>query len=253
MNPSPLVLKNPKGWFAAGAEVQKAMTLLSDGAFKLFVYLGLHARRDTGLLETTQAELAVGLHKGAAAIRSSLHEMETAGICRCQFSRSRVRRGRVEVTPSWWPYEQRESPWPGEPAKAFLSALQKLVQARPCIQTGFSTAEEILARSWFQRGVPLERIEQALLLGCARKYASWRNDPRHGPIHSLRYFEPLLAELEEQPPPPGYWDYLRFRIQRLESLWVEGHRPAATAGSLASSASTPLPDSGTGEPDSRAT
>jgi len=103
MNPSPLVLKNPKGWFAAGAEVQKAMTLLSDGAFKLFVYLCLHARRDTGLLETTQAELAVGLHKGAAAIRSSLHEMETAGICRCQFSRSRVRRGRVEVTPSWWP------------------------------------------------------------------------------------------------------------------------------------------------------
>jgi hypothetical protein len=43
MSKEPLVLKNPRGWFAAGAEVQKAMTLLSDGAFKLFVYLCLKA------------------------------------------------------------------------------------------------------------------------------------------------------------------------------------------------------------------
>jgi hypothetical protein len=212
------------------------------------MYLCLNARRDTGVLETTQAELAQGLHKGAAAIRSYLNEMETAGICRCQFSRSRVLRGRVEVTPSWWPYEQPELLVPNESAEAFLATVKKLVQAQPCIQSGFSTADEILLRSWFQRGLSLERIEQAVLLGCARKYASWRNDPRHGPIHSLRYFEGLLVELQEQPPPPGYWDYLWFRIQRLESLWVEGHRPVAQPGSLAS-APTPVQESGAGEPD----
>src|SRR5438093_7200 len=67
MSASPLVLKNPKGWFAAGAEVEKALTLLSDGAFKLYVYLCLNVRRDTATLETTQTELARGLKKGSAA------------------------------------------------------------------------------------------------------------------------------------------------------------------------------------------
>jgi hypothetical protein len=39
MNKGPLILKNSHGWFAAGAEVQKTMDLLSDGAFRLFIYL----------------------------------------------------------------------------------------------------------------------------------------------------------------------------------------------------------------------
>ena len=72
MNSTSLILKNPKGWFAAGAEIEKALTVLSDGAFKLFVYLCLHARRDTGRLETTQTELARSLRKGTASIRSPL-------------------------------------------------------------------------------------------------------------------------------------------------------------------------------------
>ena len=241
MNPPAVVLKNPKGWFAAGTEVQQALTVLSDGAFKLFVYLCLHARRDTGVLEVTQTDLARGLHKGAAAIRSYLHEMETAGVCRCQFSRSRARRGRVAVTPTWWPYQQPESLLVEDPAQPFLAALKTLLQTRPCVQTGFSTADEILARDWFQRGLSLQRIEQALLLGCARKCVSWRNDPRHGPIRSLRYCEPLLAELDQQPPAPAYWDYLRLRLQRLESLWVQAHPPAAP-GESQTAASTSPPD-----------
>ena len=67
MSSTPLVLKNPKGWFAAGAEVERAMEVLSDGAFKLFVYLCLNARRDTGVLATTQTELARSLRRPVAA------------------------------------------------------------------------------------------------------------------------------------------------------------------------------------------
>ena len=43
-----LVLKRPSGWFAAGHEVAQALELLSDAAFKLFVYLCLNADRHTG-------------------------------------------------------------------------------------------------------------------------------------------------------------------------------------------------------------
>ena len=55
---TPLKLKNPRNWFAAGDEVRKAINLLTDGAFKIFIYICLHARRDTGTLETNQTELA---------------------------------------------------------------------------------------------------------------------------------------------------------------------------------------------------
>jgi hypothetical protein len=68
MNSTPLLLKNPKGWFASGAEIEKALTLLSDGAFKLFVYLCLHASRQTGSLNLPQAKLASQLGKSRRRI-----------------------------------------------------------------------------------------------------------------------------------------------------------------------------------------
>src|SRR6266487_537445 len=43
-------LKNPSGWFAAGRKVSRALVLLSDGAFKLYIHLCLKAGRSTGLL-----------------------------------------------------------------------------------------------------------------------------------------------------------------------------------------------------------
>jgi hypothetical protein len=223
MSTSPLVLKNPKGWFAAGAEVEKALTLLSDGAFKLFLYLCLNARRDTATLETTQTELARRLKKGTTAIRNYLSEMQTQGVCRSYFSRSPASRGRVEILEVYWPYQKAEQSKPDERAEKFVAALKKLLQARPCVQTVFSTSDEILARNWFQRGLSLERVEQAILLGCVRKYASWRNNSRHSPIRSLHYFEAVLEELHQQDPQPDYWNYLRSRLQRMEKLWNQGH------------------------------
>jgi len=74
-----LVLKNPRGWFAAGTEVQKAMNLLTDGAFKLFVYLCLNARRDTGRLEGSLTQLAANVKKRQHTVRLYLREMEKAG------------------------------------------------------------------------------------------------------------------------------------------------------------------------------
>ena len=48
MTPARLLLKRPTGWFAAGQEVAAALEVLSGDAFKLYVYLCLHAERQTG-------------------------------------------------------------------------------------------------------------------------------------------------------------------------------------------------------------
>ena len=75
----------------------------------------------------------------------------------------------------------------------------------------------------------MERIQQVILLGCARKYVSWRNNGSQAPISSLQYFQSILEEIESQEIPPGYWDYVRYRLQRMETLWKEAHNKPAPA------------------------
>jgi hypothetical protein len=59
-----LILKHPTGWFAAGREFAQALTLLSDGAFKLYVYACLRAGRHTGCLRATVKGGVKGDHWG---------------------------------------------------------------------------------------------------------------------------------------------------------------------------------------------
>ena len=61
MRASRLELKRASGWFAAGAEVLQAATLLSDPAFKLFVWICLHAERNSGRLHFELTDLARAL------------------------------------------------------------------------------------------------------------------------------------------------------------------------------------------------
>lgn len=225
MSSSPLKLKNAKGWFAAGLEVQRALEILSDPGFKLFIYICLNARRDTGILHTTQTELAQNLKKSHGTIRKCLREMESAGICQNRFNNSPARRGTVQINHSYWPYESESiQPDPEDAANAFVTEIRKLLAERACVRRSFSTADEVLARQWFSSGVPLERIGQAILLGCSRKYVAWRNNQAHGPISSLRYFEPILEEIAQKKIDPDYWGFLRFRMPRHEKLWIESHR-----------------------------
>jgi hypothetical protein len=243
MSPSSLTLKNPKGWFAAGAEVAQALMILSDAAFKLYIYLCLNARRDTGIVHSTQTDLAKSLKKSQGTIRKCLREMETAGICQCHFGHSPCAQGIVEITDPYWPYQRGETRVATDASEAFVAEVRKMLEARACVRRSFSTADEVLARQWQARGLPLAGIEQAILLGCARKYSSWRNNQAQAPISSLRFFEPLIEEVEQQKVSPDYWDYLLPRIERIEKLWMESHKPTDQSSELQCSAA--IDDGGT--------
>ncbi len=221
MNGSPLVLKNPRGWFAAGAEVQKAMVLLSDGAFRLFIYLCMNARRDTGVLESSLTQLARNVSRAQHTVRLYLREMQKAEICRFQFNNNPLGRDLIEITESFWPYQKNAAETPADESAVFMTEIRKMLQARACVRPLQSAADDIQARDWFDSGVSLERIEQAILIGCIRKYVSWRNNQTRTPIGSLRYFEPILQELKTLKTHPDYWSYLRYRMGRMENEWKE--------------------------------
>jgi len=231
MNSSPLRLKNARNWFAAGMEVQLAIETLTDGAFKVFMHICLNAERSTGVLHTTQVELARNLKKSHGSIRKYLVEMEKAGISQISFSNSPRTRGFVQISPPYWPYESKAEHTTDDVADRFVSEIRTMLQERACVRSSFSTADEVLARQWFNAAVPLERIRQAILLGCARKYVAWRNNPAvQGPISTLRYFTPIIEEIAQQKLEPDYWEFLRARIQRHEKLWIEKHQEELQPG-----------------------
>ena len=226
MSSSPLKLKNARNWFAAGIEVQQTLSILSDGAFKLFMHICLNAERATGFLSTTQTELARNLKKSPGAIRKYLSEMETAGICSTSFSNNPVSRGSVQITPAHWPYESDAVQSASNDAvDKYIAEIKTMLSARACTRIAFSTADEILARKWFNDGIALDRIDQAILMGCARKYVAWRNNQAiHGPILTLRYFDPIVEEIGNQKVAPDYWEFLRIKIQRQEKLWIQKYQ-----------------------------
>lgn len=228
---TPLTLKNEKGWFAAGIEVERALAVLSDGAFKLFVYLCLTAPRDRGVLEISQLELAKNLQKTTQTIRRYLQEMEKAGVCTLSgFAPIPYCRGTIEITEAYWPYHRQYSESKTDPADSFVAEVRRLVSERACVRIAWSTVDAILGGQWMSRGISLEQIERAVLLGCTRKYVSWRNHQGQAPISSLRYFEPILEELEQLQVSADYWQYVRSRMQRMEKLWIESHQKDGLQG-----------------------
>ena len=219
MSTERLTLKNPRGWFAAGTEVEKAMAVLSDGAFRLFLYLCLNARRDNGMLENSLTQLAENTRRGKNSIRKYLREMETAGICRFRFSHNPMGEGCVEINETFWPYVKATEEAPAN--EAFLAEIKKMLQSRLCVRAILSAADEIQIRNWFDSGISLQLIEQAIQLGCVRKYVSWRNNQTRSLINSLSYFQPIIEELKDQKLDEEYWNYIRYRLGRMENHWKE--------------------------------
>jgi hypothetical protein len=223
-------LKHEKGWFAAGVEVENAMMKLTDGAFKLFLHLCLMAPRETGVVVTSQTELAQRLKKGPSTIRKYLQEIEQKGLCRLSgFEPIPFSRGRIEITDSYWPYDRQENLSEKWTPDKEIDQVRRLLQERKCVRDTFSTEDEILARKWLDEGTSLERIEQAILLGCTRKYVAWRNHHDSNTISSLRYFEPLLEEIDQLNISPDYWAYVRSRMKRLEQLWLKSQKETLDA------------------------
>ena len=73
--------------------------------------------------------------------------------------------------------------------------------------------DRLLAAQLHQRGVPLEVVENALILAAARRLARPADAPPLGIIRSLAYFSPVIEEVLTLPVSPEYFRYLRQRIK----------------------------------------
>jgi len=242
MNPPRLALKHPSGWFAAGQEMAHALSLLSDGAFKLFVYLCLNADRPSGQMPFRQTELARQLGKSLRAITTYLEELRDRGVCRLQPAANQHHPGQIEIADAFWPYI-KPVPAPVDMEQArYTRQLRALFLSQPCVQSDFGAADQKLAASWYQQNVSLETFERAYLLGCTRKYVSLLNHPEGAPIASLSYFAGLLEEVAHEQVSSGYWRHLAHGLPRLQHKWRQA--AAAHASAYANFAQANAPNQG---------
>jgi hypothetical protein len=213
-------LKYPTGWFAAGREVASAMTLLSDGAFKLYVFLCLRADRNNARLEIDQASAAKSLAKSRRSVIVYFEELKQRGVCEVRFAANQHTRGVVQICDAFWPYVIPALAENTESADSYIKRIRTLLETRRCVRLTFAPADEKLAQSLFSDHVPIEDVEHAFLLGCTRKYVSWLNGQASGPIASFGYFRSIVDEVSQMDTSPDYWRYISESLDKYERAWL---------------------------------
>lgn len=213
-----LVLKESSGWFAAGNSFRKALSLLSDGAFKLFSYICLEADRRTGRYEAVQTELADALHKSRRVVGKYIQELEYKGVCYVLTGKNQYARTCFEICDEYWPYNRMTD---GTPRNAYLDSIKNSFISLGCTTGKFTARDAQIADQFQRRHLSLELIQDALLMGACRKLISLLNGGSGEPITSLAYFESLIAEIRERPIPADYRQYLRQKVEQLRSVWAK--------------------------------
>lgn len=211
---SPLKPECARGWFAAGKMLEPALWELSDGAFKLFLYLCLQAPRQTGSLGFEQASLASRLGKSRRRIGIYLQELAQKGYCAIQPCRNQQGEGTLTIAEAYWPYQRTPSAVSPDQQAAFVEQVKKLFLKLVPETVSFSDSDHQLACRWHSQKVSLEIVERALLLGAVRKQFTRVSRPTDPPIRSLHYFQSLLEEVQQIQVKDSYWDHLRHKLQK---------------------------------------
>jgi len=214
-----LRLKPSTGWFAAGTEVAQALSLLPDGAFKLFMWICLNADRSLGSIRVEPGEIARVLGKTEAEIHANLRDLFLAEIGWPTAD------GTIQVADRFWPYERSPTDRQGETLATYISQMKRVFLDRRCVQSVFTAADEKLAIELYHAGVSITGAEHAILLGSLRKYVALINNGRGTPITSLRYFAALFDEVQ-QDFPPSYWAHVARRVRDAERQWSGFEGPA---------------------------
>ena len=77
--------------------------------------------------------------------------------------------------------------------------------------------DRLLAIELYQRGVPLEKIENALALAAARRMIRPADATPLAVVRSLAYFLPVIEEVLEMKVSEEYFLYVRQKLQRMRS------------------------------------
>ena len=77
--------------------------------------------------------------------------------------------------------------------------------------------DRLLVAQLHERGMPFEAVENAFLLATARRLIRPAGAVPLGTIRSLAYFMPVIEEVLEMKDSKLYFQYVRYKLQRITS------------------------------------
>ena len=95
--------------------------------------------------------------------------------------------------------------------QAYIRAVRHLYIHLPHTSGRFSRSDRQLAIDLFQRRIPFQTIRSALLLAIVNRL--YRHGPPLPTIRSLFYFLPVIDEIQRQPLPGSYVQYLEYKLR----------------------------------------
>jgi hypothetical protein len=227
MIPAPrLRLKRSTGWFAAGQEMATALPLLSDAAFKLYVFLCLNVDRHSARMVWEPMELAHLLQRDRQSVADALEELCRREVCIRHpdvDGRIAIDRLSVEICDRFWPYEKPPVEEFGIDQNGYVQRVRQMLSGTACMRVHLNAADERLAAIFYRRGISLVHLQRAIWLGCARKYVALLNAPENADmlITSLNYFSNLVDEVAETQVSEDYWEHLQSKLPKLERMWLD--------------------------------
>ncbi|MCP4960179.1 MAG: hypothetical protein GY925_13040 [Actinomycetia bacterium] len=97
----------------------------------------------------------------------------------------------------------------------YVQRVLELYRDTPGTSGRVRPADRRLAKTFYQREVPVSTVRAALLLAVSRRtFRTLETDPPQT-IRSLHYFQHVIQELLDQPLPDGYLDYLCWKLAPL--------------------------------------
>ena len=104
---------------------------------------------------------------------------------------------------------------PADQERIYLDAVLETYSSLPGTPVRPSRQDRRLARDLCRRGVPLRTVRTAMLLAAARR--TLRSGPPLPLVRTLHYFLPVIEEVLELPPDPGYIEYLAAKLRPFAS------------------------------------
>jgi hypothetical protein len=98
------------------------------------------------------------------------------------------------------------------PRDRYVREILELYRTTPGTRGRIRPADRRLADDLYRRDIPAQLVRAALVLAASRRIF---RDPELGhlePIGSLRYFLPVLQELQRRPVDPDYIEYVEAKL-----------------------------------------
>ena len=99
----------------------------------------------------------------------------------------------------------------------YVRRILEAYRATPGTCGAVHRTDRLLATQLHQRGVPLEAVENALVLAAVRRIIRPDGAAPLGTIRSLAYFAPVIEEVLQLKVSQEYFQYLRHKLQRIPS------------------------------------